>query len=229
MKGYLVIMLLTVALPMAIIFYSQFFTGKSITSNFQQSNLYELGELKKTEGEEVYHFDSSKAFKKKFSNAETFIKPAESYKKSLEKQYGQTFTATYDYTVYSNNDLYTTITCKARIDDNTKIVLKRTYNRSKTDTIKTTITKDNCENFNDLLQVENKELIITVIDQPTYNKLMKAFNGKKEEFETNKKFLGHYGLGAYINDSQVSLVVYTGNKYQSQFKAQTEGNHSLAR
>ena len=79
------------------------------------------------------------------------------------------------------------------------------------------------------MQVENKELIITVIDQPTYNKLIKAFNGKKEEFETNKKFLGHYGLGAYINDSQVSLVVYPGNKYQSQFKAQTEGNHSLAR
>ena len=35
-------------------------------------------------------------------------------------------------------------------------------------------------------------------------------------------------LGAYINDSKVSLVVYPGNKYQSQFKAQTEGNHSLA-
>ena len=52
---------------------------------------------------------------------------------------------------------------------------------------------------------------------------------KQEEFETNKKFLGHYGLGAYINDSKVSLVVYPGNKYQSQFKAQTEGNHSLAR
>ena len=49
------------------------------------------------------------------------------------------------------------------------------------------------------------------------------------EFETNKKSLGHYGLGAYINDSEVSLVVYPGNKYQSQFKAQTEGNHSLAR
>ena len=47
MKGYLVIMLLTIALPMAIVFYSQFFTGKSITSNFQQSKLYELGELKK--------------------------------------------------------------------------------------------------------------------------------------------------------------------------------------
>ena len=58
MKGYLVIMLLTIALPMAIVFYSQFFTGKSITSNFQQSKLYELGELKKSEGEEVYHFDS---------------------------------------------------------------------------------------------------------------------------------------------------------------------------
>ena len=54
MKGYLVIMLLTIALPMAIVFYSQFFTGKSITSNFQQSKLYELGELKKSEGEEVY-------------------------------------------------------------------------------------------------------------------------------------------------------------------------------
>ena len=85
---------------MAIVFYSQFFTGKSITSNFQQSKLYELGELKKSEGEEVYHFDSSSAFKKKFSNAETFIKPAQSYKKSLEKQYGKTFTATYDYSVY---------------------------------------------------------------------------------------------------------------------------------
>ena len=51
MKGYLVIMLLTVALPMAILFYSQFFTGKSITSNFQQSNLYELGALKRRQKE----------------------------------------------------------------------------------------------------------------------------------------------------------------------------------
>ena len=30
MKGYLVIMLLTIALPMAIVFYSQFFTGKDV-------------------------------------------------------------------------------------------------------------------------------------------------------------------------------------------------------
>lgn len=52
---------------------------------------------------------------------------------------------------------------------------------------------------------------------------------KKKNLKQIKKFLGHYGLGAYINDSQVSLVVYPGNKYQSQFKAQTEGNHSLAR
>lgn len=229
MKGYLVIMLLTIALPMAIVFYSQFFTGKSITSNFQQSNLYELGELKKSEGEEIYHFDSSNAFKKKFSNAETFIKPAQSYKKSLEKQYGKTFTATYDYSVYSNNDLYTTITCKTSLNDDTTLVIKRTYNRSKTDSIKTTITKDNCKTFKDLLQEDNKELITSVIDQPTYNKLMKAFHNKQEEFETNKKSLGHYGLGAYINDSKVSLVVYPGNKYQSQFKAQTEGNHSLTR
>ena len=53
MKGYLVIMLLTIALPMAIVFYSQFFTGKSITSNFQQSKLYELGELNQKEKKSI--------------------------------------------------------------------------------------------------------------------------------------------------------------------------------
>lgn len=229
MKAYVVILLLAVALPMALVFYSQFFTGKSVTSQFRETNKYELGALKKSEGEEVYHYDSSKAFKNKFSNAGTFIKPATSYKKTLEKQYGKTFTASYEYSVYSNNDLYTTITCKASINKNTDLVVKRTYNRSKHDVISTTITKNNCSNFKDLLQEDNADLIKSTIDQKTYNKLMKAFNDKEEEFESNKKYLGHYGLGAYINDDQVSLTVYPGHKYQSQFKAQTKGNQSLSR
>lgn len=72
------------------------------------------------------------------------------------------------------------------MNDDTTLVIKRTYNRSKTDSIKTTITKDNCKTFKDLLQEDNKELITSVIDQPTYNKLMKTFHNKQEEFETNK-------------------------------------------
>lgn len=229
MKFYIVILILAIALPMAIVFYSQFFTGKSVTSQFQQSNMYELGALKKTEGDEVYHFDSTKAFNAKFSNAQTFTKPASSYKKSLEKQYGKTFNATYSYSVYSNNDLYTTITCKAVINKNTSLVIQRTYNRSKYDKITTTITKNHCQNFQDLLQEENKDLISSTISTKTYQKLMKAFNDKQEEFEENKKYLGHYGLGAYLDQDKVSLTVYPGNKYQSQFRAQTEGNHSLRR
>lgn len=229
MKAYVVILLLAIAMPMAIVFYSQFFTGKSVTSDFKQTNTFELGALKKTSGEEVYHYDSSKAFKAKFSNADTFIKPATSYKKSLEKKYGKTFSASYEYSVYSNNDLYTTIICRTSINKNTDLIIKRTYNRSKQDIINTTITKNNCSNFKDLKQEDNAELIKSAINQKTYDDLMKAFDQKEEEFESNKKYLGHYGLGAYINDDKVSLTVYPGHKYQSQFKAQTKGNHSLSR
>ena len=192
-------------------------------------------------------YKSTDAFRMNVSNASTFLEPIEAYVASLNDEYGQAFTTQYKIWVLRNNDVVIRSTSTAILNDSETLTITRRYNRTKTsDTIKEVVRKNNCATFDDLCLYDQEELLNAIMGSNRCSALHTAFLEKAEDFEKTKESIGHYGLGAYVNNvpdqygfnaltnktytGKVSQVIYrSDDSYYVKVTHHYNGDYSLAR
>lgn len=187
-----------------------------------------IGTTVKGEGTFLKSYTSLDEFNKAFDNADKFISPIKDYNQSLSKTYGLTFTTSYTFRYYSNENLKVKIINKAIINKDVTLEIVREYDRTKTyDEEMLTLSKSGCLLFDDLKMKDLKPYILKMTTKKAYQSLLNAFEEKRTLFE-NKEGLGHYGVGAYLEGG--SLVYYPdGQSYRSVLEIYKNKNYRLAR
>lgn len=157
-------------------------------------------------------------FQNKFSNVDQVIQNISDYENNLAAKANHVFDKDYSIVLYDNYDIVYTLTYTTQINDNFKMIVQRTTDRSHHENEEViTFQKTGVESFEDLLLTEEEKEWVALYtgNQTVTEKLMDEFSLRKDEFDKKKDTLGHYGIGNYEGES--SFVVHRQKKtYYSQ-------------
>ena len=159
----------------------------------------------------IASFDTLADFQNQFSNVDDIIVSIHAYEKTLPSTY--TFNKSYKIQVLDNYDIRYTLSYTTNIQEHLSLSIKKECNRSQTyDNETYTLNKDNITSFDGLLLNDDEKNIVESLvgQQKDIDDVLNKFAKRKDEFETKKEKLGHYGIGNYNDDA--SFVV---NRYQN--------------
>ena len=167
-------------------------------------------------------FDTLADFDQKFSNVSSYVYNIETYEKQLQAKGDYVFDKKYNIQVLNNYEVIYRLTYTTDISEQYQLKIVKEFNRSHTTNTETiTFIKKNANTFEDLLLTEEeKQLANTYMENDkVIQDILDAFSLRKDEFESQKEKLGHYGLGTY--HEQASFVVHRyGDVYQSELTYQ---------
>lgn len=165
----------------------------------------------------IANFDTLSQYNQKFTNVTPYIKNIENYEKSLQEKGPYVFDKKYIIQVLDNYEVLYRLTYTTDISDKYQFKIVKDFDRShSTNTETMSFIKKNANTFEELLLTdEEKAIVNTYMENPTkINEVLDAFLKRKNEFESKKKKLGHYGLGTY--QEQCSFVAY---RYQESYQS----------
>lgn len=215
---YGALLLAFVSIPLL---YSQMFSKLDGELNTVQEAHVQLPAITEKEPTLVIQsLDTLADYNEKFSNVSQYITNIQDYEKSLSEKVNTTFDKKYNILILDNYNVLYKLEYTAEISNQYEVVIVKEFDRAHTyNNETTTLKKKNAQSFEELLFNDDEKALMNsfIDDQSSIDKLIEEFSLRKDEFNSKKKTLGHYGLGTYHN--QASFVVYRYNDtYQSVLK-----------
>lgn len=177
----------------------------------------------------VQGFDTLADYNAQYSNVSGYVTNIQNYEKSLSEKVDYTFDKKYTIQVLNNYNVLYRLVYTAKISDQYELTIVKEFDRTHSYNREiTTLEKLNAHTFDELVfNDEEKEMInVFVNNQSSIDKVVQDFSLRKDEFNTKKEKLGHYGLGTY--QEHASFVVHRyDNVYQSELEYKTESKEYL--
>lgn len=177
---------------------------------FNQSTRVELGEISENDPTMVIaQFDSLEGFQKQYSNVDAIVNSIQEYEESLTQDHQYTYEKKYIIQVLDNNNVYYHLEYVTQLTDHLTMTIVKEYDRGHNhNDEKIKVRKGNVNSFEELFFNEGEKPLVEVFtgQQAIIEKVMNDFSLRKDEFESKKETLGHYGIGNY--EDHCSFVVH---------------------
>lgn len=213
---YGIILIFLIAVPLL---YSRFLSH--LSSDITQLNKEKVELPAMTEEEPAYiigAYDSLDLFHDQFSNVDSIVNSIQDYEKTLTKNGEYSLDKNYAIQVLDNYNIYYTFRYTLNLDENLTLTITRQYDRAHTEDNETIVLrKNNVYSFDELFLTDDELALLESFTgkQSIINELINDFSQRKDEFNSKKETLGHYGIGSYNGKS--SFVAHRkDNTYYSE-------------
>lgn len=209
---YLIILFSMITIPFM---YSRLLNSMSRDiQQLNQSSTVELANITEKDPTMVIaQFDSLEAFQKQYSDVDAIVNSIQEYEESLTHNHQYTYEKKYNIIVLDNNNVYYHLEYTTQLTDCLSMTIIKEYDRGHTENSEEiSIKKSYVNRFEELLLNDEEKLIVETFtgQQKVIDQVMNDFSLRKDEFESKKEKLGHYGIGNYADSC--SFVVHRQDK-----------------